>query len=194
MLQSSPPLENSGAGRVFREETAFTCLTVLSCLRGFTAEDGAGVGVGAPPPGNAGQALLRAVCQAGCPPHRPVLLQQPAVRRCGPGRRPQGAGGWGRPCLGFTTCKSRPVDPHLTACLNIRFRRPHLGPGPAGREAGSENQEALGSRELCRRITPHTTEALPDTRQPPACHVTQTAGLPTLVGKGVRLRNRLPHS
>ena len=28
------------------------------------------------------------------------------------------------------------------------------------------NQEALGSREL-------TTEALPDTRKPPACHVTQ---------------------
>ena len=63
-----------------KKKRAFTCLTTVSCLRGFTAEDGAGVGLGAPPPGNAGQALLRAVRQAGRPPHRPVLLQQPTVR------------------------------------------------------------------------------------------------------------------
>lgn len=80
----------------------FTCLTTVSCLRGFTAEDGAGVGVGAPSPGNAGQALLRALRQAGCPPHRPVLLQQPAVRRGGPGRRP---------CSGFHHLQVPPRGP-----------------------------------------------------------------------------------
>lgn len=102
-------------------------------------------------------------------------------------RTPRRLRAGGAPDQVSTTCKSRPVDPHLTTCLNIRFQRPHLGPGPAGREAGSENQEALGSRELYRHVTPHMTEALPDTHQPPACHVAQTAGLPTLVGKGVRL-------
>lgn len=134
-----------------KKKKAFTCLMTVSCFRGFTAEDGAGVGVGAPPPGNAGHALLQAVRQAGRPPHRPVLLQQPTVRRGGPGRRPQGLRAGGALPRGSTTCKSRPVDPHLTACFNISFPaitwaqgQQGAGGGPAGREVDSEEPGGSG--------------------------------------------------
>ena len=134
---------------VFRgKKKAFTCLMTVSRLRGFTAEDGAGVGVGAPPPGNAGHALLQAVCQAGRPPHRPVLLQQPAVRRGGPGRRPQGLRARGALPRGSTTCKSRPADPHLTTCFNISFPAVTWAQGRRGGRWIVRNQEALGGREL----------------------------------------------
>lgn len=38
----------------------------------------------------------------------------------------------GAPARVSTTCKSRPVDPHLTACLNIRFPVPSPGPRASG--------------------------------------------------------------